>query len=443
MAVTSPKGTHDIIALEARSYSYIEQICEVIASSYGFVPIRTPIFESSDLFDRSVGESSDIVNKEMYTFLDKGNRSISLRPENTAGVVRSIITNKLHATMDLPLKFYYDGPMFRYERPQLGRYRQFHQFGVESIGVTTVYEDLEVIMLAYQILKDLGFEKITLRINSLGDQISRSNYRSALQSYFKDHIDNMCSDCQTRYKTNPLRILDCKVPADRKIAEKAPSIGEFLSESAAKDFALIQETLTNQGIEYIVDQKLVRGLDYYSGIIFEFHYITKEGKDYGALGGGGHYDRLVKELGGPELEGVGFAFGIERLHAVLRDEGLLNEEIIDFKNQVYVMSVGEQPRKIAFHFANTLRSIGIRTLFNTEDKPFKTLFKKAERSGAILAVIIGENEVSNNTFTIKNLATKEQIEISSEEVLDYIEQNIQDQENEIEEKVIQHLKSRN
>ncbi|HKM02537.1 MAG TPA: histidine--tRNA ligase [Bacilli bacterium] len=418
MAISIPKGTHDIIANEARGYDLIEEVCANIATLYGFDPLRTPIFESTDLFSRGVGESSDIVSKEMYTFLDKGDRSITLRPEGTAGIVRSLISNKLHAQADLPLKYYYDGPMFRYERPQLGRFRQFHQFGVESLGVTSIHEDIEVIFLGYEILRNLGFEDITLKINSLGDGFSRENYKSALQTYYKDKVVHMCDDCKQRYKTNPLRILDCKVPADQELTKDAPKMNEFLSEKAKADFDVVLEKLEGFDISYVIDEHLVRGLDYYSGIIFEFSFITSEGKDYGALGGGGHYDRLVKELGGPNLEGVGFAFGIERLYAVMRDEGLMQDTLVT--DDVHIMSIGEAARGDAIDLGETLRTMGIRVILNYEDKPLKSLFKRAERNHAKFAVIIGEEEVKTEILQVKNMETEEQVGVAYDQAVEYI-----------------------
>ena len=418
MAISIPKGTHDIIANESRGYDYIEEVAANIATVYGFDPLRTPIFESTDLFSRGVGESSDIVTKEMYTFFDKGNRSITLRPEGTAGIVRSVISNKLHAQADLPLKYYYSGPMFRYERPQLGRFRQFHQFGVESIGVNSIYEDIEVIFLGMEILRNLGCENITLKINSLGDGFSRNNYKSALQTYFKDKISHMCADCQNRYKTNPLRILDCKVPEDQAIAKDAPKMNEFLSDKAKEDFKIVLEKLEGFEIPYEIDDHLVRGLDYYSGVIFEFSYITSEGKDYGALGGGGHYDRLVKELDGPNLEGVGFAFGIERLYAVMRDENLIEETLVT--DDVHIMSIGHLARQDAIDLGEALRTMGLRVILNYEDKNLKALFKRAERSKAKFAVIIGEDEVKNEILQVKNLETQEQVAVTYDEAVNYL-----------------------
>lgn len=429
--INNPKGTHDIIFGEARVYDEIENLCVAFASVYGFSPLRTPIFEATELFKRGVGDSTDIVNKEMYTFLDKGNRSMTLRPEGTASVVRSVISNKLYATHDLPLKIYYLGPMFRYERPQLGRYRQFNQFGVESLGVTSSYEDAEVIVLGWMLLKALGFDKLTLKINTLGDKDSRERYKVALKEYFNEHLDHMCTDCQKRYVTNPLRMLDCKVPSDQEIAKKAPRMSLFLSEDAKARFNNVLSVLKSLEIPYEIDENLVRGLDYYSETVFEFSYESSSGKDYGALGGGGHYDRLVSELGGPELEGVGFALGIERIFNVLQDENLVNipENMLD----IYVMST-EKTRPMALFIATALRNAGYRTDLNFVDKPFKRLFKKADKENALFAVIIGEDELKDSNVSIKNLKTQVQktVPITEmftrlDEMMDEYQKYLQDQ----------------
>lgn len=278
----------------------------------------------------------------MYTFLDKANRSVTMRPEFTAGIVRSVVQNKMYANYELPLKICYKGPAFRYERPQLGRYRQFNQIGVESIGNNSLYNDFEVILLAYNMLKALGLDNVTLKINCLGDALSRNNYREALKSYFLPHLEHMCSDCKQRYELNPLRILDCKVPEDKVIAKGAPKIKEYLSEQSRDRFNKIKSLLDDAHIKYEEDDQLVRGLDYYSEIVFEFAYTSKKGVDYGALGGGGHYANLVKELGGPDLSGVGFSFGIERLYDILIDDGIITKEMTPI--HVYMMPLGEEYR---------------------------------------------------------------------------------------------------
>lgn len=410
MEINLPKGTHDVILDEARAYDRIETVFKAAADLYGFNEMRTPVIEHTELFVRSVGDSSDIVRKEMYTFKDKGDRSITLRPELTAGIMRSIVNNKLYATQDLPLKAYYVGPAFRYERPQLGRYRQFNQFGVEAVGVTSPYSDAEVIMLGFNALKMLGFEDITLKINTLGDEASRNNYRVALKEYFAHHLEGMCEDCKVRYEVNPLRILDCKVPEDQKIVEDAPKMSDYLSPEAKDRFDAILALLDAFSVPYEIDENLVRGLDYYSHVVFEYHYTTKKGVNVGAMGAGGHYDNLISDLGGPALSGVGFACGIERVYALLKDDELLvdTKETTDF----YVMPMGEEALQDGFMVGAALRAAGYRTEVCLENKNFKTMFKRAERKGSRFAIIIGDDEIKTETVTMKNMATQEQFKVA-------------------------------
>lgn len=416
--INSPKGTHDILGDEARGYAHIINVCEEVATLYGYQPIQTPIFEANELFARGVGDATDIVRKEMYVFKDKGDRLNALRPEGTAGVMRSIIANKLHATNDLPLRYFYSGPMFRYERPQLGRYRQFHQFGVESVGVTSVYDDLEVILLAIHALQALGFETITTRINSLSTRETRETYKEALKRFYADHLDHVCVDCKVRYEQNPLRMLDCKVPEDVELSKKAPRISDFLTVKDKKDLDFIKNALLGFNIETNIDTSLVRGLDYYSGIIFEFEYVPASGKNYGAIGGGGRYDKLVSDLGGPALKGVGFAFGLERLYHILHEEGKLDHvKVVD---DLYIISVGETARYDAFSLLTSLRTNGVRAITNFTDKSFKSLFKIAENRGAKYALIIGENEVNNQVVSVRNLETQEQTEVKYQDITYYM-----------------------
>ena len=408
MAVNNVKGTHDIIAEEANAFNYIENLLKQISELFGYNEVRPPVMEYSELFVRGVGESSDVVRKEMYTFLDKGDRSITLRPEFTAGIMRLIVQNKLLATSELPFKAYYTGPVFRYERPQLGRYRQFNQFGVEAVGNDSPEIDVETIALAYTILTSLNLEKVTLKINTIGDDESRENYKKALKAYFADKLDQMCPDCHTRFELNPLRILDCKVPEDQLIVAKAPKMKDYLSDSAKARFDKVLALLDEMQIPYEVDDTLVRGLDYYSEVVYEFHYVSKEGNDYGAIGAGGHYGHLVKELGGPDVSGVGFSFGVERLYSVLKDDNLLPPSLNN-PVEIYVMPMGDVAKPLAMQVATELRVSGYRTDMCFEDVKIGNMFKRAERKGASFAVIIGENEVNNQEVIIKNMATQEQI----------------------------------
>lgn len=420
MEVKNVKGTHDIIGRESIAYSTIEAIMISFSEAFSFAEFRTPIIESSDLFQRGVGESSDVVRKEMYTFLDKGNRLLALRPEFTASIVRSFVNNKLYATKDLPLKAYYVGPAFRYERPQHGRYRQFHQFGVESLGVKDLLSDVEVIYLGCIILEALGLDNYVLKINTLGDKVSRDNYRAALKEYFKNKVETMCDDCKVRYEVNPLRILDCKVPEDHEVVLNAPKIEDFLTPEARERFIDIIHTLETMEVPYEIDNTLVRGLDYYSEVVFEFHYTSKKGVDYGAIGAGGHYDNLIEELGGPKLSGVGFSFGLERIYSAMNDDGLFDNgrEEID----LYVMPLaGDEIKQNAFYIASDLRTAGYRTEIDLTESKISTMFKKAERSGAAFALIFGEDELKSQSIIVKDMDTKQQQTIKVEDLIQFLD----------------------
>lgn len=417
------KGTHDVIIDEASKYTYIEQLLMKTAELFGFKEFRTPIIEYSELFQRSVGDSSDIVRKEMYTFFDKGNRSITLRPEITAGTIRSMVNNKLFVMQDYPIKGYYVGPCFRYERPQQGRYRQFNQFGVECAGVNSPLRDAETIILGFMQLKMLGFDNITLKINSLGDEESRNAYKNALKEYFKDYVVNMCDDCKERFNLNVLRILDCKVESDQELVKTAPKMKDFLSENAKQSFNIILNELDKQSIEYCIDDDLVRGLDYYSGVVFEFHYTSKLGKNYGAIGAGGHYTNLISEIGGPAVEGVGFAMGIERLSAVMSDDNLFdNNENLNNKIDIYVMPIGNENESFALEVANDIRMNGFTCDVCLENKGMSQMFKKAERRNASFSAIIGSDEVINKEVVLKNLSTKEQIVVKLNNLVEKLDE---------------------
>ena len=420
MQVNNVKGTHDVIGLEAENYAFVENVMSQIASFFAFQPVRPPVLEHSELFVRGVGESSDVVRKEMYTFDDKGGRSLTLRPEFTAGIIRLIVQNKLLPISELPLKMYYCGPVFRYERPQLGRYRQFNQFGVESVGHDSPYADVEVISLAYTILQSLGLQNVTIKINTLGDEASRNAYRDALKEFFKNKVEHMCSDCQVRYEINPLRILDCKVPEDQEIVKGAPTMSDYISKESQQRFLKVLDALRELEIPYEVDDTLVRGLDYYSETVFEFHYVSNKGNNYGAIGAGGHYDKLVSELGGPNVPGVGFSFGVERLISVLADDDLLpnNSASLD----AYVMPIGENSFQYALNAADELRLLGYKVDMCFDNAKMGAMFKRAEKKNAKLAIIIGEDEIKNNRVIIKNMETKEQIDVQFDELGDKVDE---------------------
>lgn len=419
MAINPPKGTHDIYGLEAEVFRYLEETLSTLAEFYGFSLMRTPTFESTELFARGVGESSDIVRKEMFTFPDKAGRSLTLRPEGTAGVMRAIVSNKLYAQAELPLKYYYHGPSFRYERPQKGRYREFHQFGVETIGDPSPLRDVEVILYALTVFGYLGLTKVETRINFLGGKATREQYRTALLKHFEPQIKTMCADCQDRYQLNPLRILDCKVEADRKIIEKAPVITDFLNDEERAYFQKITATLDSFGVQYIVDEQLVRGLDYYSDFVFEFHLRTGEGEDYGAIGAGGHYAELLEEVGGPSYEGTGLAFGLERLYLVLKENELLPPPSPEV--EVMVMNVGKESLDDAFSILTLIRNSGYKAEINLDQRSFKALFKRAEKKRAPLALIIGDDEVKANVVQIKDLELATQETVAYEDIIDYLD----------------------
>ena len=411
MSYIAVKGTHDIYGDEADGYSYIQTVFKAIAELYGYRGIETPVLEYTNLFERSTGESSDVVRKEMYTFLDKGERSVTLRPEGTAGVIRSIVEHKLYATSDMPLKVYYTGPVFRYERPQLGRYRQFLQAGVECVGEDSPYLDAECICLAMQTFSMLGFKNLKLKVNTLGDADTRKKYRAALQEFFATRIDDMCEDCKQRLKLNPMRILDCKVKEDHERVKDAPKMKDYLSPEAEERFYKTLSIINDMGIEYEIDDNLVRGLDYYGHIVFEVHALSDTGKDYGALAGGGHYDGMISTLGGPADydAGVGFGMGVERVYSMMKDNGLLND--VAHKLDIYLMPIGESVMDECYELLENIRLIGYSAIMPFKVAKLGSMFKKAERSGAKFALIIGDEELEKGVAQLKNLATKEQKEV--------------------------------
>lgn len=418
MAFIGVKGTHDIFADEADVYFYIQNVFRAICELYGYREIQTPILEYTDVFDRSTGESSDVVRKEMYTFLDKGNRSVTMRPEGTAGVMRSIVENKLYVNNDLPLKTFYFGPVFRYERPQLGRYRQFYQAGVEAVGVDSARLDAECICMSMQILSYLGFKNLKLKLNTLGDFESRNKYKEALKEYFGARIDSMCDDCKERLKLNPMRILDCKVPSDQELVKDAPKMSDFLSLESSQRFGLTLSIINQMGIDYEVDDSLVRGLDYYGEVVFEVHAISDTGKDYGALLGGGHYDGLLTAFNGPKDidHGVGFALGIERIYSLMKDNNLISDDLVSSLD-IYMMPLGEEVMNDVFELTQNIRMLGYSVEMPfVPSKKIATYFKKAEKHNAKFALILGSNELEKGVVQIKNLKTQEQIEASLEDL---------------------------
>lgn len=419
------RGTYDAYYDDALNMEKIVYVLRHIASTYGYSPIHTPTYESTALFARSAGESSDIVTKEMFNFVDKSGRDICLRPELTAGVMRAIVTNKLYATKDLPLKLSYYGSAFRYERPQAGRYREFNQFGIENVGATTYFSDAETIMFGYNALKILGFPHIILKINSIGDEESRNNYRKALKDYFETKIDNMCPDCKRRLETNPLRILDCKVKEDQELIKDAPKMNDYLNESSKEYFKNIITLLDNHGIEYEIDDTLVRGLDYYSHVVFEYHYILEDGTSLGAVGAGGHYDNLVKEVGGPQLSSVGLAFGVERLNILLKQ--IRPEEYEKPEIDCYLITLGSENISNVFELCQKLRAYGFKCDMLFENKSMGASFKVATRKNAKFAIIVGEEEIKNRIVKLKDLSTQEQIDVNVDEIIEVLDEKLMEE----------------
>lgn len=414
MAIQRPKGTADLLPDDSLKWQYVEETAKIILGDYQFHEIRTPIFESYDLFSRGVGETSDIVSKEMYDFYDKGKRHMSLRPEGTAPVVRAYVENKLFGPeYAKPYKVYYMGPMFRYERPQGGRMRQFHQLGVEVFGSTNPAVDVESMSLAMDLFKELGLEHLTLVINSLGDSASRIAYREALIAYLEPHFNELSEDSKIRLHKNPLRVLDSKNKKDQEIVQQAPSILDYLSEDSQKHFEQVKEMLDALNIPYTVDSNMVRGLDYYNHTIFE---IMSDAPGFGAITticAGGRYDGLVEELGGPETPGFGFALGLERLMLTLEAEK------IDIPNlhelDVYVVGIGEETNVEALKLVQAIRSAGFSAERDYFDRKAKAQFKTAAKLKAKVVLTLGEEELKNGQVNFKVMKNGKESTVSLKE----------------------------
>ena len=410
-----PKGTHDIILQETALWQQFEKIVAEECRRYGYQEIRTPIFEHTGVF-KVENDSSDMVTKEMYTF-NSGDTSFTLRPEGTKGVIRSFVEHKLYGNPgELPMKFYYIGPMFRHENPQKGRYRQFHQFGVEVIGAKSPLLDAETIALGYGIAKKMGIKSVRILLNSLGDDESRNAYREALREYFRPHLDELCEDCHRRFELNPLRILDCKVDRDKPLFEKAPSIHDYLNESSRAYFEKVKEALDDLGIPYVVDDHLVRGLDYYSNTVFEAVPVDAEGQQ-AAVFAGGQYDGLVEYYGGGPLPGVGFGMGIERMITLAQEEGGLVSS--DREIDAYVISLGDTGT-YALKVTQSLRDAGFSCETDYQGRGLKAQFRAADRLHSKAVLIIGSDEVENSTAQLKNTATREQKTINIADVVEEV-----------------------
>lgn len=409
MNIKAPRGTQDILPKEAQRWQYVENKIKGICEKFHFEEIRTPVFEHTEVFSRGVGDSTDIVQKEMYTFEDRGGRSLTLRPEGTAAVTRAFVENKLYGEPNQPVKLYYFAQMFRYERPQQGRMRQLNQFGVEVLGSSDPAVDAEVIDLAMTVYKQLGLSSLKLVINSLGDTESRTNYREALIKHFTPHKEELCKDCQARLEQNPMRILDCKVDRDHPSMKTAPSILDYLNEESRTYFEQVKRYLEIMGISYEVDPNLVRGLDYYNHTAFE---IMSEAEGFGAittLAGGGRYNGLVQQLGGPDTPGIGFGMGIERLLMALEAEGV--ELSIDDELDCFLVSVGDATKNEAVRIIHELRMNGVQVDQDYQGRKIKAQFKAADRYKAKYVLVLDEDELQKQVINVKEMATGEQVEV--------------------------------
>ncbi len=401
--INVPKGTKDVLPEQSFKWHYLEKIIAEVTSLFCLKEIRTPTFEHTELFLRGVGDTTDIVNKEMYTFNDKGNRSMTLKPEGTAGVARSFIENGLFNGA-MPLKMYYITPVFRYERPQAGRLREHHQFGVEIYGASGADMDAEVILIAHTLLKKAGLN-VALNINSIGCPKCRKEYNEAFKKYLKGSYDKMCKVCQERYEKNPLRILDCKEEGCKLLCANAPKITDYLCEDCKAHFESLKKHLSFAGLEYTVNPSIVRGLDYYTRTVFEF--VTTDLGSQGTVCGGGRYDNLVAQLGGPSIPCVGFGMGMERILMLMEAKGIEihNDEVAD----LYLATLGDNAREKAFALCHELRLLGVRCEIDHMQRGIKPQFKYADKIGAKHVITIGDSELENGEVKLKNMFSREEV----------------------------------
>ena len=401
------KGTKDVLPAEVYKNQYIEAVCRGVAERFGYKEIRTPVFEHTELFQRGVGDTTDVVQKEMYTFDDKGGRSITLRPEGTAGAARSFLENGL-SNEALPQKVYYFTSCYRYEKPQAGRLREFHQFGIECFGATSPLADAEMISLAKQVFDELGVEDLHLELNSIGCPECRAKYQDALREYFGAHKDELCTTCQERLERNPMRLLDCKSPEDKAIAEGAPAVLDYLCEDCSDHFEKVKSYLDAMGIEYRINPRIVRGLDYYTKTVFEF--VADSIGAQGTVCGGGRYDGLIEELGGQHTPSLGFGMGLERLQLVMEAQNCEFPEAV--KPDLFIVALGEKAQKQAVEIAREMRGEGFTVLYDLNERSLRAQMKYADKMNAAFNVVIGDNEVENKSAQLKNMQSGETCDIS-------------------------------
>ncbi len=411
--INIPKGTKDVLPQDSYKWQYVEGVARDVASLFNLKEIRTPTFESTELFSRGVGDTTDIVTKEMYTFKDKGDRSITLKPEGTAGVARSYVENGMGNGV-LPAKMYYIIPAFRYERPQAGRLREFHQFGVEVYGSSSAQTDAETILVADTLLKKLGLQ-VKLYLNSIGCPTCRAAYNQALKGFFEPHLGTLCGDCKNRFEKNPLRLLDCKEESCKAINVNAPKILDYLCEDCAAHFEEVKECLDLAGVDYEIDPRIVRGLDYYTRTVFEF--VSTSIGAQGTVCGGGRYDGLIEQLGGKPTPAVGFAAGIERLLMVMEQSGVVIPEPL--KPTVYIAGMDDDSRKMAFALASALRAYGVIAEVDLMERSVKAQFKYADKIGAKYVAVIGGNEMAEGKVNIKSMADGTSESVAFEDIVAY------------------------
>lgn len=415
MLTNAPKGTKDLLPAQAYKWHYVERKFAEICKNYGFKEIRTPMFEHTEVFARGIGDTTDVVQKEMYTFNDHGNRSITLKPEGTSGAVRAFIEHKQYAEVQ-PTKYYYDTDCFRYEKPQSGRLRHFHQFGIEVFGTPNMLADSEVICLTNDFLNQLGITEIELRINSVGCPECRKKHREALKEFLRPRYDELCNTCKERYDRNPMRILDCKSEICQEIVKDAPRMLDYLCDDCKNAFEELKSNLTAMGIEYKVDPNIVRGLDYYTKTAFEF--VTTSIGAQGTVCGGGRYDHLIEELGGPPIPGVGFGLGIERLLMLMDACGA--QFPADDSVDVFIAVMGERAKAFGLKLCRELRQSGVAAEMDTLARNIKGQFKYADRLNAKYTLVIGENELDKGVVSLKDMSMSQQREIKIEDIFEEI-----------------------
>ena len=415
MLTNAPRGTKDILPDTVGDWLYIEKEIRDLCKRFGYQEIRTPVFEHTELFQRGIGEGTDVVDKEMYTFTDRGGRSVTLRPENTASAVRAYLQNKLYAEADL-VKLFYIGSMFRYDRPQAGRLREFHQFGIEALGESNPAVDAEVILLAIKLLEGLGLKDLELSINSVGCPECRSQYRTMLQDFFRDKLEDLCEDCKSRFDRSPLRILDCKKDSDKPYMADAPKITDCLCEECSSHFEALKQHLAKAGVGFKHDPRLVRGLDYYTKTAFEIKYPPLGAQS--AVAGGGRYDGLIEEMGGNHTTAVGFATGLERLLLALENQNLLPDK--NRSVDAYVVALGEKAQAEAFKLVMDLRDAGLSAAIDYAGRSMKAQMKQANKLNAKYAVILGDDEIAEGAALIRSMADSSQEKVAFDAVIEKI-----------------------